>query len=84
MVVHVRVLFSSCSLPTKIFFSLGVTSKNRFLLSFSKLSYDLEILLGVLAVAKIERTVFVCGRTSKSSHYELLPVQRVLFLLVEK
>ena len=57
-----------------------MTSKNRFLLSFSKLSYDLEILLGVLAVAKIERTVFVCGRTSKSSHYKLLPVQRVLVL----
>ena len=43
--------------------------------------YNPQILLGALAVAKIERTVFVCGRTSKSSHYELLPVQRVLFLL---
>ena len=69
------------SLRAQRFFLLGVTSKNRFLLSFCKLSYDLEILLGVLAVAKIERTVFVFGRTCKSSPYELLPVQRVLFLL---
>ena len=56
-------------------------SRKHFLLSFCKLSYDLENLLGVWAVAKIERTVFVCGRTCKSSPYELLPVQRVLFLL---
>ena len=67
-------------MPTVVFL-LGVTSKNRLLLSFSKLSYDLEILLGVLPVAKIERTIFVCVRTCKSSPYELLPVQRVLFLL---
>ena len=66
--------------PPRLFL-LGVTSKNRFLLSFCKLSYDLEILLGVLAVAKIERTVFVFGHTCKSSPYELLLVRRVLFLL---
>ena len=48
-------------------------------MSFCKLSYVLEFLSGVLAVAKIERTVFVCGRTCKSSPYELLPVQRVFF-----
>ena len=66
------------------FFYLGVTSKNRFLVSFCKLSYDLEILLGVLAFAKIERTVFVCGRTSKSSHYELLPVQMFLLAVTSK
>ena len=52
-----------------------------FFLSFCKLSYVLEILLGVLPVAKIRRTVFVCGHTCKTSPYELLPVQRVLFLL---
>ena len=45
------------------------------------MSYELEVLFGVLAGAKIERTVFVCGRTYKSSPYELLPVQRVLFLV---
>ena len=80
MVVQVSFLLStSCCLPTEVFFLLGVTSRNRFLLSFCKLSYVLEILLGVLAVAKIERTVFVTGRTCKSSPYELLHVQRILF-----
>ena len=71
-------LITWCCLPTEVFF-LGVTSKNRFLLSFCKLSYELEISLGVLAGAKIERTVFVFGHTCKSSPYELLPVRRVLF-----
>ena len=58
-----------------------MTSKIRFLLSFCKLSYELEIFLGVLAVEKIARTFFVCTRTYESFPYELLPVQRVMFLL---
>ena len=66
--------------PQRLFL-LGVTSKYRFLLSFCKSSYDLEILLGVLEVAKIERTVFGFDHTCKSSPYELLLVRRVLFLL---
>ena len=77
MVVLVRALIMSCCLSTEVFL-LGVTSKIRFLLSFCKLSYDLENLLGVLAVVKIERTVFVCDRTCKSSPYEMFPAQRVI------
>ena len=63
-------------------FLLGVTLKNCFLLSFCTFSYNLDFLLGVLAIAKFPQPVFFCGRTSKISHYDLLPApHRVVFLL---
>ena len=56
--------------------------KNGFLLSFCTFSYNLAFLLGVLAIAKFPQPVFLCGRTSKISHYDLLPApHRVVFLL---
>ena len=62
------------------FVLVAVTSKNLFVLSFYKLSYDFKNVLGMLAVAKFLRTilsVLVC----KSYLYGLLLDHRSCFYL---